>query len=337
MSSARKPSGFLQLNYDKIAIVAVLAGLLGTSVTLLLRLNGEAKDITDADLQSASPIAAQPLDATPLEALSDAIARPYEVPAAQRRMLVGELRVSSIPDGLPIPFEAEICPFTQQPQPASVKLEERDSDGDGMPDVWETKYGFNMNDPGDAQADTDADGFTNIEEFQAESLPGDNASTPPPSAKLRLVRAQVNPFKLLFRGTSSMPNGEMRYQLNLRSNEKTYFARMDEDVEGFKVMAYDEKDAEGPALTLQKGDKIIKLVQGRVRDEQAYTALLIFLVDGQRFRSSIGSVINLIGTDYKVVDIREDRVVIRDEKSGRDIEVGKISDEERNALSAGGI
>ena len=337
MSSARKPSGFLQLNYDKIIISVVLALLLGSTVILLLRLNSNARDITDQDLNAASPVAAEALDPTSLEALADAMARPYQIPGSQRRMLVGELRVSSIPDGLPIPFDADICPFTQTAQPATVKLEERDSDGDAMPDVWEEKYGLSVNDPGDASADLDTDGFLNVEEFQAQSLPNDPASTPPPSAKLRLVRAQNNPFKLLFRGISSMPNGEMRYQLNLRSNEKTYFARMKEDVEGFTVMAYDEKSTEQPTLTLAQGDRIIKLVRGQPRDEQAFTAFMVFLVDGQRFKSNIGESISLLDTEYKVVDIREDRVVIRDEKAGRDIEIGRISDDERNALSAGGL
>ena len=40
-----------------------------------------------------------------------------------------------------------------------------DSDGDGMPDVWETKYGLNPNDPSDAVKDCNGDGYTNIEKY----------------------------------------------------------------------------------------------------------------------------------------------------------------------------
>src|SRR5207248_7241982 len=41
----------------------------------------------------------------------------------------------------------------------------KDSDGDGMPDEWETKYGLNPNDPSDAAKDLSGDGYTNIEKY----------------------------------------------------------------------------------------------------------------------------------------------------------------------------
>jgi pectate lyase len=41
----------------------------------------------------------------------------------------------------------------------------RDSDGDGMPDAWEEKFGLDPHDAADAALDTDGDGYTNVEEF----------------------------------------------------------------------------------------------------------------------------------------------------------------------------
>ncbi len=40
-----------------------------------------------------------------------------------------------------------------------------DSDRDGMPDAWETKYKLNPNDPSDAVRDCNGDGYTNIEKY----------------------------------------------------------------------------------------------------------------------------------------------------------------------------
>lgn len=40
-----------------------------------------------------------------------------------------------------------------------------DSDNDGMPDAWETKYGLNPHDPSDALKDCNGDGYTNIEKY----------------------------------------------------------------------------------------------------------------------------------------------------------------------------
>jgi pectate lyase len=40
-----------------------------------------------------------------------------------------------------------------------------DSDGDGIPDWWEIKYGLNPHDPSDAVQDKNGDGYTNLEKY----------------------------------------------------------------------------------------------------------------------------------------------------------------------------
>jgi hypothetical protein len=47
----------------------------------------------------------------------------------------------------------------------------KDSDGDGMPDEWERRYGLNPSDPSDANLDRDQGGYTNIEEYLNGSNP----------------------------------------------------------------------------------------------------------------------------------------------------------------------
>lgn len=46
-----------------------------------------------------------------------------------------------------------------------------DTDGDGMPDWWETANGLNPNSPADATTDPDNDGLTNLQEFTAGTDP----------------------------------------------------------------------------------------------------------------------------------------------------------------------
>ena len=46
-----------------------------------------------------------------------------------------------------------------------------DSDSDGMPDAWETRYGLNPSDAADGAQDKDGDGFTNVEECLNRTSP----------------------------------------------------------------------------------------------------------------------------------------------------------------------
>jgi hypothetical protein len=51
-----------------------------------------------------------------------------------------------------------------------------DTDGDRLPDTWETTFGLDPHNPADADTDTDSDGMPNQAEFQAGTAPDDPAS-----------------------------------------------------------------------------------------------------------------------------------------------------------------
>lgn len=55
-----------------------------------------------------------------------------------------------------------------------------DTDKDGMPDEWETRYGLNLYDPKDAGQDKDGDKVSNLAEFKANTDP--TRETPKPTA-----------------------------------------------------------------------------------------------------------------------------------------------------------
>ncbi len=58
-----------------------------------------------------------------------------------------------------------------------------DSDNDGIPDTWEEKYQLNPNDENDATKDEDRDGYTNLEEYEANTDPLDPDSHPGETSK----------------------------------------------------------------------------------------------------------------------------------------------------------
>lgn len=61
-----------------------------------------------------------------------------------------------------------------------------DSDGDHIPDNWESAHGFNINLASDATLDTDGDGMTNLQEYKAGTDPRDRESV------LRLGRVMMD-------------------------------------------------------------------------------------------------------------------------------------------------
>jgi hypothetical protein len=249
-------------------------------------------------------------------------------------MFISELRVSCVECQKPIPFDATVCPFCQAKQPSSIPPDEMDSDGDGIPDKFEREHGMNATDANDAALDMDKDGFSNIEEYRAGTKLDSAKDYPSPVAKLRILRIGSNPFKLRFQGEARMSKGVF-YQLNLRSLERTYFVRIGDEVEGFKVMECDTNTPAGPTLILKQGDTFITLVKGKTMEGYEKVAELVFLIDETKMVVRLGGTIKLKDQEYKVIDIRRDGVLIRDGRTGKDTEVGLLSEGEKSALERG--
>jgi hypothetical protein len=69
-----------------------------------------------------------------------------------------------------------------------------DSDGDGMPDAWEVKYGLDPNAPADAALDCSGDGYTNIEKYINGIDPQKKTDWTDPNNNVDTLAAQTGGF-----------------------------------------------------------------------------------------------------------------------------------------------
>ena len=338
MSAApRQSAGWLAQNYEKLIVVVLLVALLLSALYLVLAIGRGRKGVVRQDWVRPATEArmVQPADTNALAGELAALKAPFQSGALAGQMMVSPLRVACVSCGKPIDYHAGICPFCSARQPAIPDPDKIDSDGDSLPDKFEMAHALDPFNPGDAMADKDGDGFTNLEEYLATTSPSNASEYPSPPAKLRVARIVTHPFKLRVQGVQQMPGGEVRYLLNLRSLEQSYFVKVGDEVEGFTVTEYKEIIKEGPygpvdesELVLQKGSEQIRLVKNQLRTEYERTALLVFLIDGERYQVRIGDAIRLKEREYKVIDIGQDRVRIRDVETGKDVTIGRIAESE---------
>jgi len=333
-TAPRHRTSWISQNYDKLILVIVLVALLGSALFLFMQIDSKRKELTEArwEQSSAPPKEAVPIDLTSYDTQLSALDHPFSMSIRSNRMMISELRVSCIECYKPIEFNATICPFCKAKQPKVLNPTEVDSDADGIPDMVEEKEGLDPLDAADADADRDGDGFSNLEEYQAKSDMSDKESFPPPPAKLRLIRVGTRPFKLRFQGAAKLPDGTVRYQLNLRTLEQTFFAQLGEKIEGFEVIEYLPDAPNGPTLVLKKGDSIIRLVKGKPVTKSELVAAIISLIDSQRQRVKNGDIITMKGFKYEVIDIRRNGVLIRDEKTNKQTLIGRLSESEKEVL-----
>lgn len=339
MKANRSGGNLLQQHYDKLALVLVLLLLTVSAVVLVMQVAARRQgQERGGDLSTSGGQKAVSLDVSNYNQRVEGLRNPISVPPGSQRLAVGELRVACVNDGKPIPYDALVCPFCGTTQPEGPG-KGRDSDGDGIPDEDEIRMGLNFADPTDARLDPDGDRYSTFEEFKADpkTIHTNAASFPPPHTKLRLAGVKVDVFRIRFLSVQDSASGVLVFQLNLRTLAQTYFKKMGEDAEGWVLTGYEAQAAEGPTLVLKKGESVKRLVRGKVIQEDFKTATLISLLDlNTKIRVKKDDDFKLQGRAYKVVDIGEARVVIRDESTGSDVVVERPTEADRLFLQGAG-
>lgn len=318
---------WIKRTYDRIIASVVLVVLLVSLVMLAVQaqlLKGRQQEFDD-NLKRLEPRhpEAQLIDKTPFAEARKAFENPPQAGEWKHRLLIPELRVSCVNCDRPIPETATNCFYCKAVQPEKVPGSEKDTDKDGIPDDWELAHKFNPLNSEDARADADKDGFTNLDEFRFKTDPWNGEVYPPPPAKIQVGRITPIPFMLIFKSVNKI-EGKVLYQINLRKGGRTYWAALGDTIEGFKVVAYDEKAAEGATLTVERGGKQIPLVKGKVVPRSEYEVTLEAPFPGFPMTVRGDSEFAVKGIKYQVkkVDTDTSRILIHDPSRDMDVWIG---------------
>lgn len=289
----------IKSHYDKVIVLLAFGLLIVTASTLIVDSGKRAKLLAERtkvvkDLHPQTPDV-QPVLKNPYAAVRTALINPMQLApcASNTTLLVPEERVSCPACRKPIPFGAKDCPFCSKPID-TVVTPEKDSDSDGMKDWYEIKYGLNSIDPSDANIDSDGDGYTNLQEFEAgealnsEFNPKDKNSVPPAwwGGRLFVKGAKATEFNLMYMSSIKLGSNSWLFVVNElggQSGVTTYSRKIGESVNEFKLIKHEEKYvsavATGSTMTVKTDVSELTLLSPT-------TKLPVILVKGKQ-RSSV--------------------------------------------------
>ncbi len=194
---------------------------------------------------------------------------------------------------------------------------------------WLRRYDLEFSDSKIKERDNDKDGFTNLEEFEADPQtdPTDPKSTPPSSTKLELLSFQPKPFRLVFKGDGGTDGKEFQINLkDLSGTARTQFKQIGDKIDGapYKIDSYVAKpgpngvNATGDLseLTLQNletGETIVLVFNKEINDPTSFgefrnqlTGETFTLKKGQEFSIPPDT------ATFKLIDITSEGAQIQD-------------------------
>jgi hypothetical protein len=215
------------------------------------------------------------------------------------------------------------------------------TDPEGITIQWKLENKFPIDDPAIALADTDNDGFSNVEEFKEKTSPRDPQSRPSLLVKLRVEKYQKVPFRVILRGYNpDATTGQMIIQLNLLDvkTNKTRMVKEGDIIEGYKVGSFRKKIvtrmnprtgeeeqidvSELDLINQRLGETVILIRNQEIESDESFVLLRVDSPVGKVEPSRVvrGEKFKLDGKEYQLLKPSEKIITIKDLATGKIIE-----------------
>ncbi len=334
MISRNSGGGFFAAHWDWLVAAAGVVALVVGVALFVMTGGGDPEENASAvvsrlKLAKKADTGVKPVDMTPYErALQFAVKPPTiaEVADEGGNFLVSERRIFCQVCKKPIKDGTKVCPLCGEAQPEPEKPV-ADTDGDGLPDDWEKKYGLDVA-QNDADADKDGDGFTNAEELAAGTDPADKLSHPDYFASLKVVlplKETVLPFYL--RSYMKTPSGmkleffDPKRRNDYGKNGYRYSVFVGEAIgdTGFTAKSFEQKEKKAKikgsnvertvdvsAVTIVRkadGKELVLALDEKRKPVDVQATLEFSRGETKTFVVQTGGTIDLYGSKYKVVGV----------------------------------
>ncbi|HEY8964951.1 MAG TPA: Amuc_1099 family pilus-like system protein, partial [Candidatus Methylacidiphilales bacterium] len=149
-----------------------------------------------------------------------------------------------------------------------------------VPLEWLLQYNIDPSDPDVLTLDPDGDGFDVLAEYRAKTDPRDPKSHPSYSQLLRVKSVDSKSFRMTFASRNAGATAEDDlYQVNTPDGKKgSYMVKIGDSFEGFKVVAYRQKEGEKKIGTMTVTGDISEL---ELKKESTGETVILVIRDEQ--------------------------------------------------------
>lgn len=207
-----------------------------------------------------------------------------------------------------------------------------------VPNEWLEEFGLPIAEADVLSQDPDSDGFTNLEEWESRTNPGDGNVHPPFLVKLKMKSLVQEPFRLVFASwvaaSFAINSGDLK--------EPTQFLKLGDSIRGtkFRLAKFTEKydvnqygtkiDVSELTLENQETREQLNLVKERTTTSPESVANFIYLWRGRReFAVKKEQQFSLKPDEqikYKVIDVQPAKaLIVNIQKPNEPIEVGLLN------------